>query len=244
MDGYRKELKFIVGDDVLLDVRNRIKALLRPDPHQKGDHYRIRSIYFDSPSFVCCRENTAGVSPREKYRIRTYDCGRDTIVSEIKIRHRDTISKMNALITEEVFYGLISGDIIRASRILSGLIDSGEYRNEREKRVLEKYLARITADLYSPACIIDYERSAYIYDIANVRITIDRNITASDSFERMFDPALTGRPVLDGNMHVLEIKYDEFLPGEISSVLSGMGLTRSSSSKYAMGLQRIKGVFA
>ena len=44
MDGYRRELKYIVTDDVLMDVKNRISAVMRRDSHQKGDFYKVRSL--------------------------------------------------------------------------------------------------------------------------------------------------------------------------------------------------------
>ena len=237
MNGYRKELKYIVGDDVLIDVRNRISGLMRPDEHQKGDHYKIRSIYCDSPSYRCFRENLAGISTREKYRIRTYDCESSLIHAEIKIRHRETISKMSAPIDRDLFEALVSGETGRAAEALTRAISSSSGA-ETTGRVLEKYLSRFAAESFRPAVIVDYERSAYVYDTCNVRITFDRNIFASREYDRMFDPSLTGRPALDDNRHILEIKYDEFLPDEIKSVLGGLALERMSSSKYAFCLGR------
>lgn len=225
---YRKELKFIVGDDVFCDARNRISALMRIDPHQKGDHYRIRSVYFDSIDHVCYRENIAGVSPREKYRIRTYDAQSSVISAEIKIRHRDTISKMSKRISKELFDILVSGDTGSSINALRAAI-----AQDHDSRVLEKWLDKVETKTYRPACIVDYERSAYIYDIGNVRITFDRNITGSVEYSRLFDDFLPGRAVFPAGMHVLEIKYDEILPDEIEQVLSGVRLMRTSCSKYA-----------
>ena len=238
MNGYRKELKFIVGDDVLLDVRNRISGMMMYDLHQCGDHYRIRSIYFDSPDLRCYNENMSGVSPREKYRIRTYDCSADPIMAEIKIRHRDTISKMSMRIGKDLLNALVSADRQNAYDILMNIIQESPDDKTAEKRVAEKYLSKIMTG-YEPVCIVDYERSAYVYDIGNVRITFDRNISASRQMNRFFDPKLIGEPVLNSNMHVLEVKYDEFLPDEIEAVLAGMHLTRSSCSKYALSVKRL-----
>ncbi len=255
MNGYRKELKYIVGDDVILDVRNRIDGLMKKDRHQTGDFYKIRSIYCDSPSYRCYRENLAGVSTREKYRIRTYDTNSDLIHAEIKIRHRETISKMSADIDRDLFDALISEDTLKAADALKAKLDAmdiskmevsngtvslpgTDINRDLERRALEKYLARFGAENFRPAVIVDYERSAYVYDTCNVRITFDRNVFASREFDRMFDPNLTGRPALDGNLHILEIKYDEFLPDEIKDVLSGVKLERTSSSKYAKCLAR------
>lgn len=235
MNGYRKELKFIVGDDILLDIRNRICTLMKSDAHQQGDFYRIRSVYFDSPTYTCYRENLAGISTREKYRIRTYDGSEKVINAEIKIRHRDTISKMKTAIDRDTFDALISGDTGKSARLIEEKISSS---TGDDRRVFEKYLSKILTSAYRPACIVDYERSAYVYGTCNVRITFDRNVTASEEFTRMFDNALTGRPALDGNRHILEIKYDEYLPDEIKELLGGIHLQRNSSSKYALCLKR------
>ena len=242
MIGYHKELKYIVDDRTLTDVRNRISGLMRPDEHQQGDHYKIRSLYFDSPALKCYRENLAGISTREKYRIRTYGCNPDELFAEVKIRHRETISKISAQITEDFFASLLSDDKGSAMNLLSHAIEHST--NEAvgdEKRVLEKYFARYMIDHFKPVVIIDYERSAFVYDICDVRITFDRNVFASTDHTRMFDANLTGRPALDDGMHILEIKYDEFLPDEIKKVLGGLRLNRCRSSKYVTCLNRFTG---
>ncbi len=239
MNGYRKELKYIVPDSILMDAKSRISGLMRPDVHQKGEFYRIRSIYCDSPSLRCYHENMAGVSTREKYRIRTYDCNEELILAEIKIRHRETISKMSAKIKRDLFDAIISSDPHVGSNALSQAVRSKvKDADASDRRVLEKYMTRFFTESFRPVVIVDYERSAYTYEIGNVRVTFDRNVTASREFDRMFDDRLTGRPALDDNMHILEIKYDEFLPNEIREVLAGLNLERCSSSKYAKCLAR------
>ena len=240
MKAYRRELKYIVGKDTLLDTGNRISPLMKKDAHQIGDNYRIRSLYFDSPDLQCVRENAAGVSTREKYRVRIYNCDSSLLTAEIKIRHRDTISKMSAVIDRELFDVMVKGSPAQAAQALKK--EASRRQTDTEKRVLEKYMIRFATRSYAPACIVDYERCAYVYDIANVRITFDTNVTASREYDRMFDSFLTGRAAIDGNRHVLEIKYDEFLPDEIASLLGGQSLSRSSCSKYALCMERI-GVF-
>ncbi len=227
MNGYRKELKFIVGDDILIDTENRISTIMRRDEHQNGKFYKIRSVYFDSMAYTCYRENLAGVSPREKYRIRTYDCSDKVIMAEVKIRYADTISKMSTPIDMEHFEALIQPDPIKRQRAVICA-----FKEDRGNRVIEKYLDKIVNESYIPAVVVDYERSAFVYDICNVRITIDRNTFASREFDRMFDETLTGRPAVENGHHILEIKYNEFLPDEIKEVLGGLSLHRTSSSKY------------
>lgn len=227
MNGYRKELKYIVSEAMLTDVDNRIKTVMQKDEHQQGDYYGIRSIYLDTPDYVCRRQNEAGISTREKYRIRIYDSSSELINAEIKIRHRDTISKMSEKISRDTVEALAAGDF---SQVLSLL---EKQKNEKNgSRVLEKYLVKIGAMEYKPAVIVDYERTAYIYPIANVRITFDRNVFGSKEYDRFFDGNLHGIPAIENGLHVLEIKYDEFLPPEIGQLLAGLNLERTGCSKY------------
>ena len=236
----RKELKFIVGDATLLDVRCRISGIMSLDKHQSGDHYKVRSVYLDDSSRSCYRENAAGVSPRQKYRIRTYNCADDAISAEIKTNYRNTTSKINTLISRDVFEAVISDDTYKASKALLGTIEKcSEAGDETGKRILEDYLSVLTTRHYKPACIVDYERCAFEYPVGNVRITLDRNVTASNEYSRMFDTNLTGRCALWGNRHILEIKYDEFLPDEIRSLLSGCGLIRQTCSKYILSINAL-----
>lgn len=238
MNGYRKEYKFIVGDDVLRDVKNRIQDVMHVDEHQNGDFYRIRSIYLDSPSYQCLRENQAGISTREKYRIRAYDLSENKISAEIKIRHNETISKMSADISRDTLESILMGDYVSAPNAL-GRDKSRYIDNETAAKTLDRYTIKIAGEHYSPAVIVDYERSAYIYEMCNVRITFDRNVMASTDYSHFFDTELNTVPAIMGGQHVLEIKYDEFLPPEIKSLLSGMGLERCSCSKYVRSLKSV-----
>ena len=237
----RKELKFIVSDATLLDVKYRISGIMQQDVHQDGDHYRVRSVYLDDRTYSCYRENAAGVSPREKYRLRTYNCSIDRISAEIKTNYRNTTSKISTGVSRDIYEAIVSADPGRISAALSQQIakraDAGDVQG---KHILEKYLNVLTARGYGPSCIVDYERSAFVYPVGNVRITLDRNITASEDLSGMFDTKFSGRCALYNNRHILEIKYDEFLPDEIRSLLAGVDLFRESCSKYILSLNSLK----
>ena len=70
-----------------------------------------------------------------------------------------------------------------------------------------------------PVMIVDYERSAYICSIGNVRITFDRNIAASTSVMDFLRKD-TMIPVLQPHVHLLEVKYDEVLLDYIVQALN------------------------
>lgn len=250
MNGYRKEHKYIVDDAFIKEVRNRVSSVMSIDANQTGDSYGIRSIYLDSPDYRCLKENAAGVSTREKYRIRSYNCLDSKIAAEIKIRHRDTISKMSVDIPKDIYEAIVSRDNVAACNGLIKLITDIDQRisdcrdnealvqlNMLKKRAAQKYISKLSGSLYSPAVIVDYERCAYVYEQCNVRITFDRNVGASREYSRFFDSSLKCIPAIDNQMHVMEIKYDEFLPDEISALLSGLGLKRESCSKYVRCMQ-------
>mgnify|MGYP003306224415 CR=1 FL=1 len=98
---YRHELKFLVSDRELEILRYRLKALMEQDRHQRGDSYRIRSLYFDDFRDSYLQENEDGVDQRKKYRIRIYD-GEDTIIKlEKKSKVRTMTSKEGVLLSKE-----------------------------------------------------------------------------------------------------------------------------------------------
>lgn len=242
MDVYRKEYKYIVDDAVLKEVRNRIESLMKIDFHQKGDHYTIRSIYLDGPDFPCLRENEGGFSTRQKLRIRTYNCDSGKISAEIKIRHRDTISKMSADISGRTLDAIICGNISDTAKYLMEDMNLAANQPERKKKALGIYLSKIVGEGYLPAAMVNYERCAYVHPIGNVRITFDRNIEATRNYQGFFDEYLPAVPVIGGGKHVLEVKYDEFLPDTISEMLGGILPVRSSVSKYARCVYALGGV--
>ncbi|MBQ7283749.1 MAG: VTC domain-containing protein, partial [Oscillospiraceae bacterium] len=96
-----------------------------------------------------------------------------------------------------------------------------------------------------PKTIVEYERTAFVHPIGNVRITFDRNIAASRYTDSFFCEKTQGlTPVLPAGMHVLEVKYDEFLPDFIAKQLEIGILRQTAFSKYYLGRLAVNGEFA
>ena len=85
-----------------------------------------------------------------------------------------------------------------------------------------------------PKTIVEYERTAYTCKEGNVRVTFDRNLASSGYVLRFPDRALPKRPVMAAGQHIMEVKYDEFLPGFIRSALDTGKLERITFSKYVL----------
>ena len=226
---YRVENKYLVSDQDILVLQGRLQGIMSPDSHQKDGCYTIRSLYFDDAWDRCMEENEAGIDQRQKFRIRIYDPQSDVIHLEIKEKNRGLTKKIACSLSREEADKIIDGK-------LPFCLDSRKPLNLLQLRARDA--------LMRPKAIIAYERTAFVSPIGNVRITFDRNIMASRSCGNLFQqtvPEMT--PVLPTGMHVLEVKYDEFLPDYIANTIELGNLQRIAFSKYYLGRLAIKGEF-
>lgn len=214
---YRHELKFLVSDVELEILRYRLKPLMKADSHQNGDAYSVRSLYFDDYRDSCMRENEDGIDNRKKYRIRIYD-GKDTVIRlEKKSKVRGMTKKVSTSISRE--------DCISYMQGIPVVLRSDSTDLEKE------LYAEMKMSGMHPVSIVEYERTAFVEQRGNVRITFDRNISGSEAVRSFLDkPPLV--PLLERGKHVLEVKYDELLPEYIAQVLELGCLQRSAFSKY------------
>ena len=99
--------------------------------------------------------------------------------------------------------------------------------------LLRRVLVEQRIQLLMPKVIVEYIRTPYVYAAGNVRITFDRNIRSSAETGRFLEPQVSGRCVMAQDCHILEVKYDEGLPGAIREFLAaGQNLSSTSFSKY------------
>ena len=199
------------------------------DLHQEGDCYEIRSLYFDDAWDSCMNENAAGVDQREKYRIRIYGPESDVIHLEIKEKNRGLTKKRSCELTREECFAIMAGD-------LPLKVD--------DRAPLNALQLQMRCRRMEPKAIIAYERTAFVHPSGNVRITFDRNIMASRCLEDFLEDRVSGMtPVLPAGLHVLEVKYDEFLPDVIAQQLEIGKLRKTAFSKYYLGRLAVEGDF-
>lgn len=109
---FRHELKYSIGYPQYLELRSRVRAVMKTDPHTGEDgRYLIRSIYFDNFADKALREKVDGASKREKFRIRYYNDDFSFITLEKKIKDNALCMKCDARITEEECRMLLAGDL-------------------------------------------------------------------------------------------------------------------------------------
>ena len=216
---YRNEVKYIISKNQAKILMQRLSLIMDLDSNTSEDNsYVIRSLYFDDADSNSYYEKLDGILYRRKYRIRLYN-GEDKFIRlECKYKHNNMTAKEQALINRE---------------ICSKIVD-GNYDIETTDKVLNKFLIDLKTRHLIPSVIVDYKRVAYIYPISTVRITFDYNIKSGDYNYNLFDNDTTLTSVIDDNLVVLEVKFDEVLPLHIANVLETIPSFRQAVSKFAL----------
>lgn len=111
---------------------------------------------------------------------------------------------------------------------------------ETEKPLLKRFCVSCMTRRFTPKVIIDYERTAYIEDITNIRITLDGNISVSDDFSHFLDGNYMRYPVQEKGQYILEVKFDYIMPSYIRHIITNRKLVLSSFSKYCIGRKKIQ----
>ena len=96
---YRHEWKHPISYGDLLILRQRLGAVMQPDPNAVGGKYFIRSLYFDTPTDTALRQKLDGVNRREKFRIRYYNHDTSLIHLEKKSKLAGLGNKQSAPLT-------------------------------------------------------------------------------------------------------------------------------------------------
>ena len=98
--------------------------------------------------------------------------------------------------------------------------------------LLNKMLLLQRTQLMQPKVIVQYLRRPFVCDEGNVRVTFDMNITSSPAFDRFFMEDIPERPVLPKGQHLLEVKFDEYLPDYIYHAIQMTNMRLETFSKY------------
>ena len=227
-DKYRHELKYICSDIELRVVEQKLRTVMCPDVHaDENGEYLIRSVYFDDFHRSRFFENEDGVDPREKFRIRAYNCSDGRITLEKKIKSHGMTAKKSCLIDRETCRRMLAGESVRDRLGQHPLLD-------------DWILQRETVGL-RPVMLGEYVRKPYVYRLGNVRITYDRYISASLRAQDMFERRISRIAVLPTGYHVLEVKYDDFLPDVIYQLIDSGHMRQTTFSKFYLGCKAIGG---
>ncbi|MBQ9082595.1 MAG: polyphosphate polymerase domain-containing protein [Clostridia bacterium] len=215
---FRHEVKHEVSNHDLLILRQRLRAVMKPDPHAVNGQYEIRSLYFDTPDDKALREKLDGVNIREKYRIRLYDHDPSVIHLERKFKHGGLGSKASARLTPEQARAIVDGNVAWMSRSTN--------------EVIQGFFIRIRNECLRPKVIVDYVREPFVFAPGNVRVTLDHHIRTSMNCTDLLNPGCVTIPVKDDPC-ILEVKWDHYLPDLIRDAVQLDNRHSAAFSKYA-----------
>lgn len=250
---FRHEWKHEINRTDLFVLRQRLRAVARPDPHAAGGFYRIRSLYFDNAADKALREKLDGLSRREKFRIRYYNDDLSVIHLEKKTKLGGLGSKQTADLTAQQTQSIVAGiegikgidgaDSISSTDGIDGEgcidgIDGGDtdsgcgWMAQSENALIRELHCKMQTQGLRPKTIVEYTREPFVYAPGNVRVTLDYNIRTGLSSTDFLNPECVTIPAGDAPI-LLEVKWDDFLPDIIRDAVSLPGRRMSAFSKYA-----------
>ncbi len=218
-ENYRHEYKYLLGFEQAYPLAQRLSRVMKFDKHAPANGmYVISSVYFDSHENSDLLASENGNERRKKFRIRAYNHDDSFINLEIKEKNRYLCTKRSIKINRDIYDEILYGDPGVLKRL--------------ENEVADEFYYMIKHRGYRPKTVVQYDRRAFIYDVSNVRITIDRNIKGSGHGFDMFSELHAPISVVSPLTPVLEVKYDRFLPRHIAAMLPSQVMPRQSVSKY------------
>ena len=232
MAKYRNEWKYICSDWDLKLLESRLSGALEKDKHANEDgSYSVRSLYFDDYSDISAKQNAAALPERYKWRIRYYGGGTSKHIHlEFKRKHNGQGIKHSCKLTEQECAHLISGEVEKV------FWSTGE-------DLLKQFCVAIMTRHFTPKAIIDYERIAFVEPTTNIRVTLDKNISVSNEFDKFLSGNYQKYPVQNDNNHVLEVKFDDILPSYLQNLINTYDRQQASFSKYYFGRKKLEELY-
>lgn len=223
---FRHELKFMIRESEKELLASRLSLLLEKDSHAKDGIYLIRSLYFDDIWESAYEEKLAGVASRKKYRIRIYNYSDSVIRLECKRKEGAYIQKTSAVLSREETDRILAGEYL--------------FLAQRKEAVCQSFYRECTVRRMRPSVMVDYDREPFVSPYGTVRITFDSHVRAGLLSDDLFDEKLPVTEVLQPGWLILEVKFTEYLPQSIRSILPISEAASISASKYTLCLEKKK----
>lgn len=219
---YRHEIKYVIDRFQMTQLDRRLSAVMTPDRHAGEDGtYFIRSLYFDNAQDKALKEKSLGLPRREKFRLRYYNLDPSYIRLEKKSKINRLTDKQSTLITKEECERILAGDIA--------------FLSTSDKELMREFYAKMRLHGLIPKSVVDYTRKTFVCPIADTRITLDYNIRSGIRATDFLNTDLATVPCDAAESEpicILEVKYNEFLPGHIAALLQTPDCRTSPFSKY------------
>jgi hypothetical protein len=230
-DTNRYEIKYLANARALPEIEKGLLDFLVPDKNGCGIHgYYNHSIYFDSPDYLFYRQKREGDLVRLKPRLRFYrpalDAAPKVAFLELKGRYDRSVAKRRAPIGIDLAERLLADSLIEPDR------------TAMESSVVREFYYLAHRFRLMPCVSVLYHRAAFFGAFyPNVRVTFDRVIrcTRSTSLDNSDDALIHALPP---DQLIVELKYNDKVPGLLLKRFNSLGLQQVTFSKFAVSIER------
>ncbi|MGN4123592.1 polyphosphate polymerase domain-containing protein [Lysinibacillus sphaericus] len=217
----RKEIKHAISYTDYTILKSKLKHVMKLDVNADlNGKYFIRSTYFDNFMNKVLIEKKEGFLNRDKYRVRIYGKSLDIVNLERKSKRNNLTFKSKCSVTRNEFEKIRVNDV--------------EWMETDNRVLIRDLFHEIKYNQLKPMTVVDYEREAYTFPYGNVRVTFDSKVQSSMRNTDMFNQKLPMVDVLEPNLVILEVKYDEYLPDIIKFMLQAVDTRAEAYSKYQL----------
>ena len=224
--GYRHEYKYLISKADAELLKRRLPYIMEPDPHAgKTGQYTIRSLYFDDFAGNAYYDKVDGVNYRAKYRIRFYNYDPSVLKLEKKEKNGNLTRKTAQTITKN------------DARALEYAMTSG--CPDTKEGLVEELRLQFVSQGLRPRVLVDYDRTPFICRDGNTRITLDENVRTRPYIAHLFASPRAMVPAMDADQVILEVKFDNFIPGYLLTALADIPKVNMAISKFAMCMSYI-----
>ena len=220
----RFELKYIANSSNFFLIERWIKQNFHPIniafPKRK-----IHNLYFDNLDLECYEDNLSGISKRSKLRFRWF--GNLGLVNngtlEIK-KKESSIGFKNRLQIKEKF-----SFKNKKWRDIKKIIKSNLQKNPEFDFFFDFY--------FMPILINSYEREYYHIKGVDMRVTIDNDYKVFPQLQK--SRVNTSSYQAFEELRIIEIKFPVKNLKWVKSLIEGLPILRTRSSKYVIGLEAL-----
>jgi hypothetical protein len=242
----RFELKYIIPENIALQVRQFVAAYLELDEYgatMPNLSYPVHSLYVDSDQLDTYWATINGDKNRYKLRLRYYNEKPESpVFFEIKARTNNTISKQRGGVRRQSVGAILGGQLPTPMDMLS--------KDPKQYFAIQRFCDLMTKLQARPRTHVFYWREAWISSYDNsVRVTMDRDVQCEpDPSARLL--TTMSNPVLPfGESVILELKFTTRFPDWFKELVRCFGLMQCGAAKYAEGVsllgeQRVMHSFA
>lgn len=211
----RHEAKYMITLEQLELLKQEFEKHMIADEHGMST---ICSLYYDTPSFQLIRRSIEKPVYKEKLRIRSYGVATpdSSIFVELKKKYKKIVYKRRISLSEkDAMKYLETGEIKTRTQVVN------------EIDYFKSYYAGL-----APSMLLTYDREAYYgKDNKDFRITFDTNVLWRN-YDLTLSKGIYGRPLLEPNKVLMEIKTAEAIPLWLVDILSEFQIYKTSFSKY------------